>query len=474
MIESKEKIRRAILYKIYERAKGRRRFEVPFAEVADECGLAEEEADEVCYYLEDEGLIELMAFGPMVALTHRGIVEVEKSISEQDRFIESQPQIVQHYHGPVGAVQNAEKSLALVNQGSGRERDQLNKNLIDLLLRISTGERFFRPENESDEAKDEFVPVVRRLKELSQRGLIEPLTDRRIIKDHTTGKGHYNIVGPCEITYAGEQAIIKYENAVALQESDIGNKLMDPKHGAIGVPPQNRPDAIQMRLHDLSDNITKDYALLKEYEDDLRLEDDPRRRARHQREIDRLKTSASAYEREYKELELQLSGGPVDASQSEKSELQQIHIKLDALLAGQSDINLGLYNLRQAILSRYDAGEQRIINSITERLDQVQAETVQTILDAVEKNQLNEAEMAEAISAVQQALAEIKQRGAALPQHAELEETISAPHLDLKHKLKFSIPIVPLLLEYEGEVELSSGVNLESVWNRLANKFRRK
>jgi class 3 adenylate cyclase len=237
---------------------------------------------------------------------------------------------------------------------------------------------------------------------------------------------------------------------------------------------QNRPDAMQMRLHDLSDNISKDYALLKEYEDELRLEDDPRRRARHKREIDRLKASASAYEREYKELEQQLARRPDEATHSERSELQQIHVKLDALLVGQSNINLDLYNLRQAILSRYDAGEQHIINRITERLDQAQTETVQTMLEALEKNLMNETEMTEAISAIQQALAEMKQMGVALPAHAELEETISAPRFDVKHKMKFSIPIVPLLLEYEGEVEFGSGVNLESVWNRLTDKFRRK
>lgn len=258
------------------------------------------------------------------------------------------------------------------------------------------------------------------------------------------------------------------------QKSESHHQLGSPKANAIGMPSHKRPDAIRARLHDLSDNIAQDYVLLKEYEDALRLEDDPRRRARYQREIDRLKTSATAYEREYEELEAQVAGRPLEASQNERSELRQIHVKLDALLAGQSDINLGLYNLRQAILSRYDAGERHIIDSITERLNQTQAETVQTILNAVEKNQLNEAEMAEAIGAIQQTLTEMRQRGAALPEHAELEETISAPHLDVKHKLKFSIPIVPLLLEYEGEVELGSGVNLESVWNRLADKFRRK
>lgn len=361
-----------------------------------------------------------------------------------------------------------------VQEESGRGGDPLDESLIDLLRRISSGEQFFRPENESDEAKDAFIPVVRRLKELSQLGLIEPLTDRRIIKDYTSGKGHYNIIGPCEITYAGEQAIKQYGDVAALQVGETGNQLGAPKDNAMITPDQKRPDPIRTRLRHLSDNIAKDYALLKEYEDELRLEDDPRRRARYQREIDRLKASASAHEREYQELEIQVEGRPLEALQDERSELRQIHIKLDALLTGQSDINVGLYDLRQAILSRYDAGERRIIDSLTERLDQTQAETVQTILDAVEKNQLNESEMAEAISAVQQALAELRQRGTALPEHAELEETISAPHLDVRHKLKFSIPIVPLLLEYEGEVELGSGVNLESVWNRLADKFRRK
>lgn len=350
----------------------------------------------------------------------------------------------------------------------------MDEGLIDVLFRVSRGERFLRPADNSQEARDEFTQVVRRLKQLSHLGLIEPLTEGRIMKDHTSEKGHYNIVGPCEITYAGEETIKKYEDAAALQVGATGNQLVAPEDNAIVRPSQNRPDAIRRRLHDLSDNIAQDYALLKEYEDELRLEDDPRRRGKYQREIDRLKASASAYEREYAELQMQVANRPLEVSQDERSELRQIHVKLDALLAGQSNINLGLYDVRQAILSRFDAVERRTIDSITERLDQTQAEAVQTILDAIENNQIREAEMARAISAVQQALAELKQRGTALPEHAELEETLSAPNLDVKHRLKFSIPIVPLLLEYEGEIELGSRLNLESVWNRLADKFRRK
>jgi hypothetical protein len=232
--------------------------------------------------------------------------------------------------------------------------------------------------------------------------------------------------------------------------------------------------SVAARLNDLADNVDKDLKLLKEYEDELRLEDDPRRRARYEREIDRLRRSSSEYEREYESLERYLEGRPSETLSSERSELQNIHVKLDALLTGQSDLNMSLYQLRQAILSRYEAGEQLIIKSITERLDQAQADTVQTMLDAIELDRVDDAEMAEVMGALSLALAENKERGVALPEQNKVDEVLSAPHLDLKHKLKFSIPVIPLLLHYEGEVELGSRLNLEAAWDRLVAKFHRK
>jgi hypothetical protein len=43
-------------------------------------------------------------------------------------------------------------------------------------------------------------------------------------------------------------------------------------------------------------------------------------------------------------------------------------------------------------------------------------------------------------------------------------ELASAPDLDIKHKLKVTIPIVPVLLSYEGAFELGSRLNLEEAW----------
>jgi hypothetical protein len=106
-------------------------------------------------------------------------------------------------------------------------------------------------------------------------------------------------------------------------------------------------------------------------------------------------------------------------------------------------------------------------------LDQAQASSVQTLLDAIELDRIDQTEMAAMMVASGEALTESHERGVALPEVEDIEEIILAPHLDLKHKLKFMIPIVPLLLHYEGEIELGSRVNLEAAWDHLVSKFRR-
>lgn len=235
--------------------------------------------------------------------------------------------------------------------------------------------------------------------------------------------------------------------------------------------PGTTAEATSMRTAHLRENIIGDYALLKRYEEELRLEDDPRRRAKYQREIGRLKTSARDYEEELREMEGRSLTTPV-VPRGEATESVQIHKKLDALLAGQSDLNESLYGLRQAVLSRYDASEQRIINILTERMNSAQAQAVSVMLDALEENRLDAVEANEALRLVGRALTERQEGGVALLGSDELTEVISAPQLDIKHKLKFAIPIIPLLIEYEAEVELGSGMNLEGLWNRLVSKAR--
>ncbi|EKE97194.1 MULTISPECIES: hypothetical protein [unclassified Tolypothrix] len=151
-----------------------------------------------------------------------------------------------------------------------------------------------------------------------------------------------------------------------------------------------------------------------------------------------------------------------------ETQLHQMDAKLNLLLNVQDAISVSLNQMRQSFLKRYDAAEEVIIASIVQQLSQNQLAMIQTLLDALEANQLSEPEM-------QQMLAILEKRiPSLLPSQAAVVEVIKAPELDAKHKLKVTLPIVPFLIDYEGELELGSGFNIKSAWERLMSKLRNK
>jgi len=230
---------------------------------------------------------------------------------------------------------------------------------------------------------------------------------------------------------------------------------------------------IERRIQQLADNIRKDMDLLNDYEDELRYETDPRRLARYRREIERQRESLSRYQQEYDELRGQLTGDPPAGMQDSADMLRQMGVKLDGLLSGQSAIQKDLKDFRKTLLARFDDSEQTIISTVVQRLDQNQLVTVRRILGEIETHRLPESELQETLSAVLQAISEIKQNEAGyydsrlVSEAANLSEMVDDPKLDVNHKLKVSIPIIPLILSYETEVGLKSGLNLENVWQRL-------
>lgn len=230
---------------------------------------------------------------------------------------------------------------------------------------------------------------------------------------------------------------------------------------------------IELRLKDLDDNIEQDLALLKKYEDTLRYEDEPRRKAKYQREIEQLRESANRYQQELNELQRQIISEPNVHTQTVAIQLQQVNTKLDRLSAGQKAIYENINHLRQGLLARYKDSEQNIIAAITEQLDQAQITTISTILDALEADQVSEGEMQNILQSIHLSLTTLQQRGIALPAYQKtLAELINAPEINTKHRLKVSLPIIPFLLDYEGELELGTGIELKRAWQKLLTRFR--
>ncbi|NJL63875.1 MAG: hypothetical protein HC903_21135 [Methylacidiphilales bacterium] len=226
--------------------------------------------------------------------------------------------------------------------------------------------------------------------------------------------------------------------------------------------------SFHQRLQDLEDNIAKDQELLKDFEDELRYETHPKIIARYNRDIKRLRESVTGYQQEYNELQQELTGQSSAQMQEMGNQLQEMDTKLNILLSSQVAIYENLDQMRQNLLLRYDATEQATIKAVTQQFNQNQLVLTQNLLDALETNQVSEQQM-------QQMLAVLEERVPALPpSQAAVAEIIKAPELDARHKLKVTLPLVPFLVDYEGELELGSGFNIKSAWEQLLTKLRRK
>lgn len=222
------------------------------------------------------------------------------------------------------------------------------------------------------------------------------------------------------------------------------------------------------RLNDLADNIAKDQELLKEFEDSLRFETNPRIKAGYRRDIEELEKSVKSNKQKYAELRRTMTGRPSAKMQGMGNQLQQMDAKLNLLLSSQVAIYTDLNQMRQDLLNRYDASEQVVISVIAHQLDQNQLAVTEALLNALETNQVSESQM-------QQMLTVLEERIPSLPpSQAAVAEMIKAPELDARHKLKVTLPLVPFLIDYEGELELGSGFNIKSAWEQLVAKLRRK
>jgi hypothetical protein len=115
-IVEKQKKRYSLLLKIYELTDGDEAKPIMLETPGPEAELLS-----AIDYLSGEGLVESLADGvPFVRISHQGVVEVEKSITNPreptEHFL---PQVIQYFYATVGSVQTGEQSVAYVSQNIG-------------------------------------------------------------------------------------------------------------------------------------------------------------------------------------------------------------------------------------------------------------------------------------------------------------------------------------------------------------------
>ncbi|MEG4047861.1 hypothetical protein [Microcoleus sp. Pol17_C1] len=95
-------------------------------------------------------------------------------------------------------------------------------------------------------------------------------------------------------------------------------------------------------------------------------------------------------------------------------------------------------------------------------MNESQVTTISALLDAIEANQVSDAEMQKILPSIQEGLIILQQRGVTLPvSQEEIVGVINGPQMDFKHRLKVAVPLIPFILDYEGELELGTGINLK-------------
>ncbi|MDI9394420.1 MAG: HEAT repeat domain-containing protein [Euryarchaeota archaeon] len=141
---------------------------------------------------------------------------------------------------------------------------------------------------------------------------------------------------------------------------------------------------------------------------------------------------------------------------------KEIYEKLDEI---HKEVNA----LKESLLNRFNSSERKILSATFERLDKDKLEIVKEIIDAAEKDMIPKELIEETLKATEDLITEIKSAQDEIrdPVIASWDEALNSPELEIANRLKFSIPIIPLFLTYEGSCNFKSGLKLDKAWNKL-------
>jgi len=124
------------------------------------------------------------------------------------------------------------------------------------------------------------------------------------------------------------------------------------------------------------------------------------------------------------------------------------------------------YTSEPRLKGRYEREIQRQRESLSRNQKEYE-HSLQSLQQAIDAHPVPEPVMQETLDAVSQIFSEITATKSGrfdsrlITDVAIASEVVDDPKLDVGHKLKVSIPIIPLILSYEGEIDLKSGLNLK-------------
>lgn len=117
LIEEKHEQRYAVLRALYNLSSATEHIRIPFPQLVEATDLIPERVTRALNYLVAEMLAEWKKIGGFSGITHKGICEVEETMTCPNGDTEHFPvTVIQNFHAPVGAVQTGRDNTANVTQ----------------------------------------------------------------------------------------------------------------------------------------------------------------------------------------------------------------------------------------------------------------------------------------------------------------------------------------------------------------------
>lgn len=230
----------------------------------------------------------------------------------------------------------------------------------------------------------------------------------------------------------------------------------------------------EKRKNDLMENITRQYKLLHEYERKRDLSDRPKEIEAFNSEITAITSSLEDYIAQYHRI-CQDDNTPCSPEvASIWNEIQHLKQGQQLIVQKQDETLAAIDRIRHEISMKIEDSYRSLALNLLLALDEQEVRVVGAIIDGIEKNQLSEKEMAEALKAIQTGYAELQAKSLSVSgttsgaeDTKQLPQVWNSPDLNAVGKLKLSIPLIPAILSYETELSVSVKQSLSDLWGRF-------
>lgn len=146
--------------------------------------------------------------------------------------------------------------------------------------------------------------------------------------------------------------------------------------------------------------------------------------------------------------------------------------KMDALNENQLASHSQIEQLRAKVLEKM-AGIEIVMMQVVNSLDENGLRSLSLVTQAIDEGKIAREESLTMLDAIYRTLKNLRASNRPIPEIMKpVEAYISDAKVDAAHRLKVTIPIIPFLLDYEGELDLGADVNLRKLWETIVNKAK--